>query len=78
MRLQQLKRETFTTEHEIITHAINSVVVDGEYTICELNSVSSTLEYNRFESVEEPYEGKLKEVDCEECLTIINFIKNLQ
>lgn len=78
MRLQRLKHETFTTEYEIITHAINSVVVDGEYTICGLDSVSSTLEYNEFETVEEPYDGKLKEVDCEECLAMINFIKNLQ
>ena len=51
MRLQRLKHETFTTEHEVITHAINLTHNSGEYTICGLDSVSSTLEYNGFESV---------------------------
>ena len=50
MRLQRLKHETFTTEHEVITHAINLTYNSGEYTICGLDSVSSTLEYNGFES----------------------------
>lgn len=71
-KLQKMKHETSTNEHEILIHVINSAHNSGEYT------VSSTLYYNEFERVGEPYEGKLKEVTCEECLTIINFIKNLK
>lgn len=50
----------------------------GEYTICGLDTVSSNLKYNGFEKDGEPYAGKLKEITCSECLTIINFIKNLK
>lgn len=77
-KLQKMRHETFTDDHEIIIHAINSTHNSGEYTICGLDTVSSNLEYNGFEKVGEPYEGKLKEVTCEECLTVINFIKNLK
>lgn len=77
-KLQKMKHETSTNEHEILIHVINSAVSSGEYTVCGLDTVSSTLYYNEFERVREPYEGKLKEVTCEECLTIINFIKNLK
>lgn len=78
MKLQKMKYETFTTEYETFVHAINSAQNSGEYTVCGLDTVSSNLKYNGFEKDGEPYEGKLKEVTCSECLTIINFIKNLK
>ena len=77
-KLQKMKHETFTSDHEIIIHVINSTQSSGEYTVCGLDTVSSNLKYNGFEKDGEPYEGKLKEVTCLECLTIINFIKNLK
>lgn len=77
-KLQKMRHETFTNDHEIITHVINSAMSSGEYTVYGLDIVSSTLYYNEFERVGEPYEDKLKEVTCSECLTIINFIKNLK
>lgn len=78
MKLQKMKHETFTTEHETFICVINSVANSREYTICGLDTVSSNLKYNGFEKDGEPYEGKLKEVTCEECLILINFIKNLK
>lgn len=77
-KLQKMKHETFTDSHEIIIHVINSAQSSGEYTVCGLDTISSNLKYNGFERDGEPYEGKLKEVTCEECLTLINFIKNLK
>lgn len=77
-KLQKMRHETFTNDHEIITHVINSAMSNGEYTVCGLDTVSSNLKYNGFEKDGEPYESKLKEVTCSECLTIINFIKNLK
>lgn len=77
-KFQKMKHETFTDSHEIIIYVINSVMNSGEYTVCGLDTVSSNLKYNGFERDGEPYEGKLKEVTCSECLTIINFIKNLK
>lgn len=77
-KLQKMKHETFIDDHEIITHVINSCSSSGEYTICELDTVSSSLKYNGFEKISEHYAGKLKEVTCEECKTFINFIKNLK
>lgn len=77
-KFQKMKHETFTDSHEIITHVINLTQSSGEYTICGLDPVSSNLKYNEFEKDGEPYEGKLKEVTCEKCLILINFIKNLK
>ena len=77
-KLQKMKHETSTNEHEILIHVINSAHNSGEYTVCGLDTISSTLEYNGFEKVGNPYEGKLKEVTCEECKTFINFIKKLK
>lgn len=78
-KLQKMKHELISpTEYEILIHAINSAQSSGEYTICGLDTVSSNLKYNGFEKDGEPYEGKLKEVTCEECLIVINFIKNLK
>lgn len=77
-KFQKMKHETFTNDHEIIVHVINSAMSSGEYTVCGLDTVSSNLKYNGFEKDDEPYAGKLKEVTCEECLTFINFIKNLK
>lgn len=65
-------------KHEILIHVINSAMNSGEYTVCGLDTISSNLKYNGFEKDGEPYESKLKEVTCSECLTIINFIKNLK
>ena len=77
-KLQKMKHETFTSDREIIVHVINSAMSSGEYTVCGLDTVSSNLKYNGFEKTGEPYESKLKEVICSECLTFINFIKNLK
>lgn len=77
-KLQKMKHETFTDSYEIIIHAINSAQNSGEYTVCGLDTISSNLKYNGFEKDREPYGGKLKEVTCSECLTIINLIKNLK
>lgn len=77
-KLQKMKHETLTNDHEIITHVINSTQSSGEYTVYGLDTISSNLKYNGFEKDGEPYEGKLKEVTCSECLMIINFIKNLK
>lgn len=77
-KFQKMRHETFTNDHEIITHVINSAMNSGEYTVCGLNTVSSNLKYNGFEKDGEPYKGKLKEVTCSECLMVINFIKNLK
>lgn len=73
-----MRHETFTTDHEIIIHVINSAINSGEYTVYGLDTISSNLKYNGFEKDGEPYEGKLKEVTCSECLMVINFIKNLK
>lgn len=77
-KLQKMKYETFTNDYEIIIHVINSTQSSGEYTVYGLDTISSNLKYNGFEKDGEPYEGKLKEVTCSECLMIINFIKNLK
>lgn len=54
-KLQKMKHETFTNDHEIITHVINSTQSSGEYTVCGLDTVSSNLKYNGFEKDGEPY-----------------------
>ena len=77
-KLQKMKHETSTNEHEILIHVINSTHNSGEYTVCGLDTVSSNLKYNGFEKDGKPYAGKLKEVTCSECLMVINFIKNLK
>lgn len=78
MELQKMKHKIYTDEYRIITHAVNSVIMEGEYTICGLDIVSSDLNYNEFEEEGNIYEGKLKEVTCQTCLEIINFIKKLK
>lgn len=78
MELQKMKHKTYSDEYRIVTHAVNSVMMEGEYTICGLDIVSSNLSYNGFEKDGEPYEGKLKEVTCLQCLELINFIKKLK
>lgn len=78
MRLQKLRHSVFPSGSEIIIHAINTVCNSAEFTICGLDTVSSNFEYNDFEKDGKPYEGKIKEVTCEECLKIINFIKKLK
>ena len=78
MELQKMIHEIYPDEYRIITHAVNSAIMEGEYTICGLDIVSSNLSYNEFEKDGEPYEGKLKEVTCLQCLELINFIKKLK
>ena len=78
MELQKMIHEIYPDEYRIITHAVNSVIMEGEYTICGLDIVSSNLSYNGFEKDGKPYEGKLKEVTCLQCLELINFIKKLK
>ncbi len=73
-----MKHKTYSDEYRIVTHTVNSVMMEGEYTICGLDIVSSNLSYNEFEKDGEPYEGKLKEVTCLQCLELINFIKKLK
>lgn len=46
-----MKHETFTSDHEIITHVINSAHSSGEYTVCGLDTVYSNLKYNGFEKL---------------------------
>lgn len=62
----------------VITHAVNEAVWAGEFTICGLDIVESKLSYNGFEKEGEEYQGKLKDLDCLECLKIIKFCKNLK
>ena len=78
MRLQKMKHNVSSDEYEVITHAINLVTHGGEFTICGLDTVSSDFYYNGFEESGTYYDGKLKEVNCEECLELINFIKKLK
>lgn len=78
MELQKMIHEIYPDEYRIITHAVNSAIMEGEYTICGLDIVSSNLSYNEFEKDGEPYKGKLKEVTCQQCLELINFIKKLK
>ena len=78
MRLQKMKHKVSSNGHEVITHAINLVTHGREFTICGLDTVSSDFNYNEFEKLETHYDGKLKEVNCEECLELINFIKKLK
>ncbi len=78
MELQKMKHRVYPDELKFITHAVNSVMMEGEYTICGLDIVSSNLSYNEFEKDGKPYEGKLKEVTCLQCLELINFIKKLK
>lgn len=62
----------------LITHAVNEVICEGEFTICGLDIVQSELSYNGFEKEAEEYQGKLKDLDCLECLKIIKFCKKLK
>jgi len=50
-KLQKMKHEIFTSDHEIITHVINSTQSSGEYTVCGLDTVSSNFKYNGFEKM---------------------------
>lgn len=78
MELQKMIHKIYPDEYRIVTHAVNSVIMEGEYTICGLDIVSSELSYNEFEKDGNTYEGKLKEVTCQQCLELINFIKKLK
>ena len=78
MELQKMIHEIYPDEYSFATHAVNSVMMDGEYTLCGLDIVTTNLIYNGFVKDGESYEGKLKEVTCLQCLELINFIKKLK
>ena len=51
---------------------------DGECTLCGNVYFSSGLGFEDHEPVGDPFNGKLKNVTCRDCLKIINFVKGLK
>lgn len=53
------------------------MIYPDEYRIVT-HAVSSVFDYNGFEKVGKLYNGKLKEIDCKECIALINAIKKIK
>lgn len=78
MELQKMRHMIYPDEYRIVTHAVSSVMMEGDYTLCCMNILSSNFDYNGFEKVGKLYNGKLKEIDCKECIALINAIKKIK
>lgn len=77
MKLQKMMYredgEVFT-----VTCAVNIAQMGGEYTLCGNAIPDTRLDTFECESVGKAYNGKLKEVDCPNCLAFIKFVKGLK
>jgi hypothetical protein len=61
-----------------VTCAVNTAQMGGEYTLCGNAIPDTRIETYDCEAVGKSYKGKLKQVDCTNCLNFINFIKGLK
>jgi hypothetical protein len=61
-----------------VTCAVNIAQMGGEYTLCGNAIPDTRLDQEGCEAAGEAYQGKLKDVDCPNCLNFIKFVKRLK
>jgi hypothetical protein len=76
----ELQKMMYREDGEVftVTCAVNIVQMGGEYTICGNAFPDTRMENEDCEAVGKPYQGKLSEVDCPNCLNFIRFVKGLK
>jgi hypothetical protein len=76
----ELQKMMYREDDEVftVTCAVNNAQMGGEYTLCGKAIPDATMDTCECQPVGKPYTGKLKEVDCQNCLNFINFVKGLK
>jgi hypothetical protein len=77
MKLQKMMYEE-CGEVFTVTCGVNTAQMGGEYTFCGNAIPDTRLDTFECEAVGEEYKGKLKEVDCPNCLNFIKYVKGLK
>ncbi len=81
MKLQKMiSAECTDTEIILVTevHAINGAQDCDNFTLCGMTIPDSDLRIESYEPVGKVYKGNLNDVDCPQCLKVINFCKQLE
>ena len=76
MKLQKMK---YHGAKGTVVCAIDTLSPGGEFTVCGNNSIDAGVaEEDDWDIIGNPYDGKLKDVTCPNCLRHIKFIKGLE
>ena len=80
MRLQKLRHSVEDMGEEcIVTHIVNEVDLDGEFTVCGRDIVQSCIDFEGWEAVPNgEFYGTIKNCDCEDCKKVVAYFKRLR
>lgn len=75
--LQIMMHDSDEVQGEFI-HVVDEVHLGAEYTACGVAIPDSSLNFEGYEHVGEPFRGPLKKCTCSACLKTINYYKSLR